>query len=75
MAYLTILFEIYFPVMVAWPKTRYWWLAIGAVFHGGIGIFMGLGPFGTAMVSTYFLFLNPLILEQRVVSKLDPSKN
>lgn len=77
-AYLTILFEVYFPVMVAWPKTRHWWLLVGVAFHMGIGVFMGLGPFATTMMSTYFLFINPLILEQKVlpiVSKLDFRKN
>lgn len=69
-AYLTIIFEVYFPVMVAWPKTRYLWLVIGALFHAGIGIFMGLGPFATAMMSTYFLFIDPLILEQRILGPL-----
>ncbi|UOF02029.1 HTTM domain-containing protein [Bdellovibrio reynosensis] len=74
MAYLTILFEVYFPAMVAWPKTRNVWLLIGVAFHMGIGVFMGLGPFATTMMSTYFLFIDPLILEQKVlplVSKLD----
>lgn len=56
-AYLTILFEVYFPVMVAWSKTRYLWLLMGVLFHAGIGLFMGLGPFATTMISTYFLFL------------------
>lgn len=73
-AYLTIIFEVYFPVMVMWPKTRNMWLLMGVLFHAGIGIFMGLGPFATTMVSTYFLFLDPLILEQKVVSKLDYSQ-
>lgn len=67
-AYVTILFEVYFPVMVAWPKTRNAWLIMGVLFHAGIGIFMGLAPFATTMVSTYFLFLDPRILEQKVVS-------
>lgn len=62
-AYVTILFEVYFPAMVAWPKTRKIWLFVGALFHAGIGIFMGLGPFAFTMVSTYFLFLSPLDLQ------------
>jgi hypothetical protein len=74
-AYLTIIFEVYFPVMVAWNKTRYIWLILGVFFHAGIGLFMGLGPFATAMMSTYFLFINPLILEQRVVSRIMASQN
>lgn len=63
-AYVTIVFEIYFPVMVAWQKTRFWWLALGVLFHAGIGVFMGLGPFATTMLSTYFLFLPPSSLEK-----------
>lgn len=75
MAYATIIFEIYFPVMVAWQKTRYFWLLVGVLFHSGIALFMGLGPFALTMMSTYFLFLNPAHLEEKVVSKLDFSKN
>lgn len=62
--YVTILFEIYFPAMVAWPRTRYLCLLLGLSFHAGIGIFMGLIPFATVMVSTYFLFLDPALLEK-----------
>lgn len=75
LAFLTIIFEIYFPVMVAFKKTRYAWLLMGVFFHAGIGIFMGLGPFATAMLSTYFLFIDPLILEQRVVQRFSASQN
>ncbi|MGZ3768250.1 MAG: HTTM domain-containing protein [Bdellovibrio sp.] len=70
-AYLTIIFEVYFPMAVAWNKTRNLWLWMGVFFHASIAVFMGLAPFAITMVSTYFLFLNPLILEQRIVSKLD----
>lgn len=73
-AYITILFEIYFPAMVAWDKTRHGWLLLGVLFHAGIGLFMGLGPFAVTMVSTYFLFLDPSLLERvqgKFVSKLD----
>lgn len=68
-AYITVLFEIYFPVMVAWPKFRNLWLLLGVFFHMGIGIFMGLGPFATTMLSTYFLFLDVDLLTS-VLKKL-----
>ncbi len=61
--YITILFEIYFPAMVAWKKTRYFCLILGIMFHFGIGITMGLMPFTTVMLSTYFLFVEPKYLE------------
>lgn len=61
--YVTIMFEIYFPAMVAWPRTRYLCLLLGVSFHLGIGVFMGLMPFATVMMSTYFLFLPSESLE------------
>lgn len=62
LAYATIIFEIYFPVMVAWPKTRHFWLFFGLGFHAGIAFLMGLLPFATVMVSTYFLFMDKGLL-------------
>jgi hypothetical protein len=73
--FMTIIFEVYFPPMVIWQKSRYIWLLMGVSMHLGIGIFMGLMPFATVMMSTYFLFISPLILEQKIVSKLDLTKN
>ncbi|QDK37788.1 HTTM domain-containing protein [Bdellovibrio sp. NC01] len=70
-AYSTMIYEIYFPAMVSWNKTRYFWLALGVFFHSGIAIFMGLGAFAMTMMSTYFLFLDPLILERFTVSVRD----
>ncbi|HEX7673398.1 MAG TPA: HTTM domain-containing protein [Bdellovibrio sp.] len=74
-AYGTVMFEVYFPAGVANKKTRYLWLLLGVFFHSGIVLFMGLGAFAMAMMSTYFLFIDPLILEQKIVSKLDLRKN
>lgn len=68
-AYLTVLFEIYFPIAVAWDKTRNVWLWMGVLFHASIAAFMGLAPFAAVMVSTYFLFINPLVLERKVRPK------
>ncbi|WP_413557024.1 hypothetical protein [Bdellovibrio sp. HCB209] len=73
--YMTIIFEIYFPPMVVWHKSRHAWLLMGVGMHMGIGIFMGLMPFATIMLSTYFLFLSPIALQDKIVSKLDLSRN
>ena len=56
----TIVFEVYFPVMVAFEKTRKWWLLLGIIFHLQIGLFLGLMPFSLVMMSTYLLYLNRL---------------
>jgi hypothetical protein len=68
--YLTIIFEVYFPPMVIWHKSRHAWLLMGFAMHMGIGLFMGLMPFATIMLSTYFLFLSPIALEQKIVQKV-----
>jgi hypothetical protein len=70
-AYSTIIFEVYFPAMVSFKKTRAAWLGMGLMFHLGIGMFLGLGTFAATMVSTYFLFWDPDFLEKNIVSKLD----
>jgi hypothetical protein len=56
--FLTIIFEVYFPVMVALRKTRPYWLGAGVIFHLGIGMILSLMPFSLVMCSPYFLFLS-----------------
>lgn len=56
--FITIIFEVYFPVMVYMKKTRGFWLLLGVLFHFGIGFLLGLMPFSLVMVSTYVLFLD-----------------
>lgn len=60
----TLIFEIYFPVLVYFQKTRLLWLALGVLFHFMIGFFIGLMPFSLVMVSTYLLFLSRSNLRQ-----------
>lgn len=55
--FVTIIFEIYFPAMMIWKKSRYLWLITGVGFHFGIAAMMGLWPFSFLMISTYFLFI------------------
>ncbi len=62
-SFLSIIFEIYFPAAMLNPKGRKYWLITGLFFHGSIGLFMGLMHFSLIMLSTYFLFLEPELLE------------
>lgn len=57
--FMTVLWEIYWPVMISIRKLRYWWLVMGFLFHVGIGYLMALWGFSLVMLSTYFLFLEP----------------
>lgn len=55
--FMTLFFEVYFPVLVWRPKLRPWLLLFGLCFHGGIALTMGIWSFGSIMVSAYTLFL------------------
>ena len=60
----TLLFEIYFPVLVWLNGTRRWLLLFGVALHAGIAASVGLIFFSVAMVSTYFVFIPPESLEE-----------
>lgn len=60
----TLLFEIYFPVLVWLDKTRRWLLLFGVALHAGIAVSVGLVFFSVAMVSTYFIYIPPESLEE-----------
>jgi hypothetical protein len=57
-AYLTLIWEIYFPVLVWVPRMRLPTLLIGVLFHLSIAMMMNLVFFGLLMITTYILFLN-----------------
>jgi len=56
-AYLTLIWEIYFPVLVWLPRARIPTLFIGLMFHLSIVGMMKIAFFGFLMISTYVLFL------------------
>lgn len=57
LSFSTILFEIYFPVLVWFKKTKVWALLAGFLFHLGIGLVMALYGFVFVMLSPYVLFM------------------
>jgi hypothetical protein len=56
-AYLTLIWEMYFPVLVWLPRLRLPVLFLGVLFHLSILGMMKLAFFGLLMISTYVLFL------------------
>lgn len=56
-AFSTILFEIYFPVLVWFRKCRTPLLMIGVSFHIGIAAVMALFSFAMVMMAPYVLFV------------------
>ena len=58
-AHITVLWEVFFCVLV-WNRTlRPFVLLIGTGMHFGIGAFLGMWTFGLAMTFCYFAFSNP----------------
>ena len=55
-AYLTVLFQISFPWLVWFRKSRPWMLAFGSFLHLQISFVMGLVMFGFAMITCYLIF-------------------
>ncbi len=53
----TLIFEVYFPVMVFSKKFKIPWLLMGVFFHLGITLFLGLFTFSFVMLSIYWIFL------------------
>ena len=63
----TILFEIYFPILVWVRRLRPYLLVLGLFFHLGIGVSMALMNFTLIMVSPYLLFAEETWLRQLLV--------
>jgi hypothetical protein len=57
--YSTLVWEILFPLLVAWRRTRPWALLAGVGFHLGIWATMEVGPFSWVLVATYLAFVDP----------------
>lgn len=66
LSFSTILFEIYFPVLVWVRSQRSRMLTMGVMFHSGIGLVMALWSFSLVMISPYVLFLEPGVLEMQL---------
>ena len=60
----TLLFEIYFPVLVWIPKLRTPLLIAGACFHIGISFCLIIPFFSLIILSSYILFIPPSSLRQ-----------
>lgn len=55
--YMTLGFEIAFPFLIWNRYLRPWMIFLAFMLHAGIGVFMGLGGFGTVMLAGCMSFL------------------
>lgn len=56
-AWMIILFELFFPVLVWFKGFRAYALVLGIIFHLGIIVVLSLPDFGILMILTYSLFI------------------
>ena len=71
--YATLVWEIYFPVLVWSRRSRYPWLMGGVLLHASIGLMMNLPFFASVMVAAYAVFLrrrHALALERWFVARI-----
>jgi hypothetical protein len=57
-AYIIMLFQFSFPLIINWKKTRKYAVIVGVSIHLYIGIFMHMWDFAVAMMVPYVLFFN-----------------
>jgi hypothetical protein len=55
----TLMFEIAFPVLVFFRRTRAFAILGGVGLHLGLGLTLELGPFSAVMIASYAAFLDP----------------
>jgi hypothetical protein len=68
--YLTLAWEIAFPVLVIWRPTRRIALVLGVLLHLGTWMTMEIGAFSWMMLATYVAFLDPVWVAA-VVGRID----
>jgi hypothetical protein len=61
----TVLFELFFPLLVWFRATRVPCLIAGIGLHLGLFLALELGPFSWAMIATYVAFLDPEWVAQK----------
>ena len=59
LTYITLVWELTFPLALLHRRTRIAALVAGVAIHGGILATMEVGPFSWVMLSTYVAFLDP----------------
>lgn len=53
-----LLFQLTFPLVVWWRRTRRSWMAFGAVFHLGTALWLGIPEMGAAFIAAYAIWLS-----------------
>ncbi len=65
-AHITIVWEVFFIVLIWNPRFRPFMLLMGLGMHAGIGAFLGMWTFGLIMAFAYLAFSDPDIWRRRI---------
>jgi predicted DCC family thiol-disulfide oxidoreductase YuxK len=55
--YVSLAFEVFFPLLVLWRRTRFWTLLYGIVFHVGIFLTVDVGWFSIYTIALYGVWI------------------
>ena len=72
--YVTLLWELSFPLLVAFKRTRWIALAIGVALHLGMWLTIELGPFPWVMLASYVSYVEPATMARLVASLKSASR-
>ena len=59
LTYLTLFWELLFPLLILHRVTRRVALVLGIIMHAGMWMTMELGPFAPVMIGSYLAFIDP----------------
>jgi len=73
--YVSFLWELAFPFLVAFRRTRLACIAMGIVLHLGTWATMELGPFPWVMWASYLAFLSPSWVAKKLAAEVPESQS
>ncbi|MEO5970552.1 MAG: hypothetical protein ABIQ95_11545, partial [Bdellovibrionia bacterium] len=68
--YATMIWEVYFPILVWLKPLRRFTLWGGVMLHLGIGVALNIPYFAAVMISTYILFLDSEEIDRLTLKKI-----
>jgi hypothetical protein len=68
LTYVTLFWELLFPVLLWWPPTRVLAIGLGVALHLGMWSTIEIGAFSLTVLAGYTAFLNPRLTESRVTA-------
>jgi hypothetical protein len=65
----TVALEYALPVLLFWPRTRWWGIGAGLALHAGFYVLLPVGTFSVAMMLLYLVFVPPEDIDAFVTNR------